>query len=181
MTSTVDETVRSRIGRLGQETQQLFAVLAAAGGRACPDVLERVLPPEDTGRALRAGLEAGLILRDPADEAVAFRHGLIGEVVYESLTPRERRSLHARIARALTATGAPVEQLAHQWHRAGAADEALVASVESGLAATRLYAFAEARPHFERALELWPVASPAPARFPWTGSSCSRAPRTPAG
>ena len=162
LTATLAEIVQARVERLAQETRPLLAVLAAAGGRVSADVLERVLALADAGRALRDALEAGVILRHPADDTVEFRHGLIGEVVYESLTPRERRSLHAAIAGALTETGAPVEELAHQWHRAGAAEEALAASVESGLAASRLYAFAEARPHFERALELWPAVSPAP-------------------
>ena len=36
----------------------------------------------------------------------------------------------------------------------------------AGLAASRLYAFAEARPHFERALELWDAVAPAAGALP---------------
>ena len=60
----------------------------------------------------------------------------------------------------LTAADAPSAQLAHHWHRAGAIEAALECSVAAGLEASRLYAFAEARRHFERALELGDPAVP---------------------
>ena len=163
--ATLTDTVQGRVGRLGEDAQQLLAVIAAAGGRISDDVLERVMPHDAIGPALRAASDARVVMRDRSDEIV-FRHALIGEVVYGSLVPGERRPLHSDIARALADTGAPAAHLAHQWHRAGAAEEALTASVEAGLEAVRLCAFAEARPQFERALDLWDTVAPAPGALP---------------
>ena len=98
---------------------------------------------------------------------VAFRHGLMGEVLYGDLLPDERADLHRAIARALSATrGAPASQLAHHWHRAGEHADALAASVAAGLEAARMFAFAEAQGHLERALELWETVDPEPGTLP---------------
>jgi DNA-binding CsgD family transcriptional regulator/tetratricopeptide (TPR) repeat protein len=152
--ATLADAVRVRVGRRSAPAQRLLAVLAAAGGRADHAVLEALLP--DSGPALREARDAGLLTAD--DGGAALRHGLIGEVVYATLVPAERRELHAALAAALAAEAAPAAQLAYQWQQAGAHDDALAASVAAGLEAARLYAFAEARTHFERALELWDVA-----------------------
>ena len=48
--------------------------------------------------ALREALDAGVLVRER--DGVAFRHGLIGEVVYERLLPAERAQLHRAIAAA---------------------------------------------------------------------------------
>jgi DNA-binding CsgD family transcriptional regulator len=152
--ATLAEAVFARVQRLPAGAQRLLAVLAAAGGRAEPEVLERVVP--DLGPALRAATDAGLVVG-----GVALRHGLIGEVVYGSLVPGERVALHRALGEAMT--GAPAARVADQWRRAGEYDAALAASVEAGLEAERLYAFSEVREHFERAIELWDAASVRPA------------------
>jgi DNA-binding CsgD family transcriptional regulator/tetratricopeptide (TPR) repeat protein len=98
---------------------------------------------------------------------VAFRHGLMADVLYGDLLPGERSALHRRLAQALSATpGAPAAQLAHHWHRAGALAEALAASVTAGLEAARMLAYAETQGHLERALELWDAVQPAPGTLP---------------
>jgi DNA-binding CsgD family transcriptional regulator len=156
--ATLADAVLVRVGRRSDAAQRLLEILAAAGGRAGHGVLEALLP--EPGPALREALDAGLLTAD--DRTAALRHGLIGEVVYASLVPAERRELHAALAAALAADSAPAAQLADQWQRAGAHDDALAASVAAALEAARVYAFAEARTHFERALELWDVATARP-------------------
>ena len=107
-----------------------------------------------------------------AGDGIAFRHGLIGEVVYERLLPSERVELHRAIAAALD--DAPAAQLAHQCYRAGPARRGAGGLGEAGIEAADVHAFAEARVHFERALELWDDVA-----LRWTASSCSRAPPRP--
>ena len=143
--ATVTEAVLSRVGRLDAAA---LAMLAAAGGRASYDLLERLGVDPD---ALRAGVDAGLLVRDA--EGVAFRHGLIGEVVYARLLPAERSERHRALAAALD--DAPAAQRAHHCYRAGLREEALRASVAAGLEAAELCTYAAAGVHFERALELW--------------------------
>ena len=98
---------------------------------------------------MRAGLDAGVLVRAP--DGLAFRHGLIGEVLYERLFPAERAALHRSLAAALQDPA----QRAHHCQRAGLRAEALAASMEAGIEAARVHAHSEARVHFERALELW--------------------------
>jgi DNA-binding CsgD family transcriptional regulator/tetratricopeptide (TPR) repeat protein len=164
---TLAEAVLVRVQRLDRTGQELLGIVAAAGGRIDHDVLERVAGDIEISAALRAGLDAHILVREPGDRGVAFRHGLLGEVVYGRLLPQERRRLHHAIAEALAEQpDASAAQLAHQWHRAGEPAAALRASVAAGLEANRLYAFAEARVHLERALELWDAVSPAAGSLP---------------
>ena len=143
---SVTEAVLARVERLDQPA---LALLAAAGGQASHALLERLEVAPD---ALRAALDAGVLVRTA--DGVAFRHGLIGEVIYERLLPVERRALHRAIAAVLDAN-APAAQRALQSYRAGLREQALAASVQAGLEAADVHAYTEAGVHFERALELW--------------------------
>jgi DNA-binding CsgD family transcriptional regulator/tetratricopeptide (TPR) repeat protein len=164
---TLAEAVVVRVARLELPAQQLLDLVAAAGGRIDHDVLDRVAGDLELPAALRAALDAHILVRERDDRGVVFRHGLLGEVVYERLLPQERRRMHRAIAAALAETpDASAAQLAHQWHRAGEHAGALRASVAAGMDASRLYAFAEARGHFERALELWEEVAPAAGSLP---------------
>jgi DNA-binding CsgD family transcriptional regulator len=158
--ATLADTVMLRVDRVSEPAQRLLAAVAAAGGRAEHDVVLAVTDGEAAGAGVREAVDAGLLMAD--GRGVALRHGLIGEVVYGTLVPAERRELHHALATALAADGAPAAQLAYQWQQAGAHDAALAASVDAGLDAARVYAFAEAWAHFERALALWDAASEHP-------------------
>ena len=142
-TGTIAEAVLARVERLDDG---MLAVLAAAGGQGSHELLERLGVSSD---ALRAGLDAGVLV--PTHDGLSFRHGLIGEVLYERLFPAERAALHRTLATELDEPA----QRAHHCHRAGLRAEALTASMEAGIEAARVLAYAEARVHFERALELW--------------------------
>ena len=130
--TTLTEAVLTRIERLDGAT---LAMLAAVGGPASHALLERLGVAPD---ALRAALDAGVLVRVP--DGLAFRHGLIGEVVYERLFPAERAALHRSIAAALQDPA----QRAHHCQRAGLRAEALAASMEAGIEAARVHAYAEA-------------------------------------
>jgi DNA-binding CsgD family transcriptional regulator len=156
--ATVADAIGLRVAAVPAGGRALLSVLAAAGGQASHAVLEHCAPA--SGPSLREALDAGLVMRDRADEGVALRHGLIGEVIYAELVPAERTELHTAIAAAMLRTGAPAARLADQWQRAGAHADALSASLEAGADAAHQYAFAEASAHYERALTLWDVVAP---------------------
>ncbi len=143
-TGTLEEAVLARIERLDQPT---LRILAAAGGHATHELLTRL---EIDPSALRAALDAGVLVQER--DGVAFRHGLIGEVIYGRLLPGERTALHGRIAAQLH--DAPAALRAHQYQRAGLPEEALQASIEAGSEAAGLHAYDAALAHYERALEL---------------------------
>jgi ATP/maltotriose-dependent transcriptional regulator MalT len=151
--ATLQETVRGRIELLPSPAQHLLETLAAGGGRLAESILGRVAGGPELGPAVRAAADAGLLVRGEGE--VSLRHGLIGEVLYAALVEGERAALHRALGEALAAAGAPAAQLAEHWHRAGARADALSASVEAGLAATRVAAWEEARVHLARALTLW--------------------------
>jgi DNA-binding CsgD family transcriptional regulator len=141
---TLAEAVIARVERLDQAA---LDVLAAAGAHASYTLLERL---DVAPAALRAALDAGVLIH--TRDGLAFRHGLIGEVLYERLLPAERAALHRRIAAELH--DSPAALRAHQYHRAGLREEALSASLQAGAEAAELYAYDAALAHFERALEL---------------------------
>jgi DNA-binding CsgD family transcriptional regulator len=145
--AVLSDTVLARVRRLSPPAQRLITVLAAAGGPADEAALEPIVP--ELGPALREALDAGLVV-----EGVALRHGLIGEVIYDTLVAGERTELHRELAEALAATGASAARLADQWHRAGDRDAAFAASLAAADEAEAVYAYPEARRHLERALEL---------------------------
>ncbi len=101
-------------------------------------------------------------------DAYVFRHALLREVVYGELLPGERTRFHAAYGKAIAADGClsagSVEgELAYHWYEAGQPERALPAAVAAAVAAERVYGFAEAQRHYERALELWDRAPDAAA------------------
>jgi DNA-binding CsgD family transcriptional regulator/tetratricopeptide (TPR) repeat protein len=156
VSATVADIARARVRALDRPTRHLLQLVAAAGGHVSVAVLADIISPDDLADAVRHAVDAHLVVCEGGGDRVSFRHGLIGDAVYEELLPIERMQLHRAIACALVDepdTGSA--RIAYHWYRAGEHAIAFGASVRAGRAAVRVYAFAEARPQFERALELW--------------------------
>jgi DNA-binding NarL/FixJ family response regulator len=157
------EVLLSRVVRLGDGTQQLLRVAAAAGPGVAQPLLEVSGMDE---RALLDGLREAVdqqVLRpEPGGQGYVFRHALVAEAVYGELLPGERVGLHRALASALEAGveagGSPATRaarLAYHWSAAGDQPRALSASLAAADAAERVYAFAEAQLQLERVLALW--------------------------
>ena len=126
-------------------------------------------PNPSMGAALHEAVDAQLLVVDRADaaERYAFRHALVQEAAYDDLLPSERRALHAAYARAIdarqagggAAAASRLVELAYHWTAALDHDRALPAAVAAGDASRAVYAYAEAARQYERAIELWDVAS----------------------
>jgi DNA-binding CsgD family transcriptional regulator/tetratricopeptide (TPR) repeat protein len=125
------------------------------------------LNEEELLAALHEAIEANVLVQDLGSESYRFRHELLREALYDELLPRERVALHAALARALEdepglavgAHGAAAQRAVH-WSAAHELGHALHASVEAGSEAERVWSFAEANGHFERAIELWERVAP---------------------
>src|SRR5204862_1542923 len=65
--ATLAEVVSARAGRLSAPASAVLAAVAAAGGRISHDVLARVIDEQQLGAALREGLDAGFVVREPGD------------------------------------------------------------------------------------------------------------------
>ncbi len=151
------------IASLDPAGRHVLAALATVGRETDPALLAAVIELDEpmTEAAVRAAIDARLLVVDTATDAYRLRHPLVGEVAYNAALPTERRRLHRAVATALqshprlalTATDAAGE-LAFHFDRAGdeaAAFEALFAAADSA----ELIAPATCLAHLERIFELW--------------------------
>jgi DNA-binding CsgD family transcriptional regulator len=171
---SLQQVLLARVVRLGDRTQQLLRVAAAAGPGVTQPLLAVVADLDDQQllEGLREAVDQQLLLPDPADgDGYVFRHALVAEAVYRELLPGERVRLHTALAAALEAGleagDAPATRaarLAHHWLAAGDQPRALAASLRAAGAAEQVYAFAEAQLQLERVLALWGRAPDAEER-----------------
>jgi tetratricopeptide (TPR) repeat protein len=158
------EVLLTRVVRLGERTQWLLRVAAAAGPAATQPLLAVAAGMDEAEllAGLREAVDQQLLLPEPGGEGYAFRHALVAEAVYVELLPGERAWVHTALATALEAgleaEGPPASRaarLAYHWAAAGDQPRALAASVQAAAAAEGVYAFAEAQLQLERVLALW--------------------------
>jgi DNA-binding CsgD family transcriptional regulator/tetratricopeptide (TPR) repeat protein len=150
------DALLTRLDALPGEARPLLGVLAVLGRAADETLLAEVLgePEAALSDALRAAVDEHLLERD-AHDRFDFCHALMREAVLGDLMPGERRRLHRSLAEALVRReGANPAELAYHWGGAKEPAAELAARVDAGLDAERLYAFADAREHFHRAVEL---------------------------
>ena len=161
--AVLSDLIASELDDLDAVSRLVVGVIAVVGHDTAHELLMRITDV-DTDRlevALRAVIDAQLVVVDRDTNAYRFRHALIGEVVYDELLPPERNRLHRRIADALAdqpplvlARADRAGELAFHLDRAGdhvAAFAALLAAAD----AAETVAPAAALRHLERALELW--------------------------
>jgi predicted ATPase len=161
---SLQEVLLARVVRLGERTQQLLRVAAAAGPGVAQPLLEVVAGMDEAAllAGLREAVDQQVLVPEAGGEGYGFRHALLAEAVYSELLPGERVRLHTALAAALEAGleggDAPASRaarLAYHWAAAGDQPRALAASVHAASAAEQVYAFAEAQLQMERALGLW--------------------------
>ncbi len=100
---TLRDLLTERLDGLGQG-KWLAQVASVIGHGFSRNVLRAVadLEPEAFDAALDAMLGAGLILaQDQTGERFLFKHALIEEAAYESITQKEKSELHGRVAQTL--------------------------------------------------------------------------------
>jgi len=168
----LSDLISADVAALDDRTHQVLGAVAAVGRETSHELLSRVagLDAESVESAVRAGIDAQLLVVDRDTDAYRFRHALIGEVIYADLLPPQRTRLHRRVADALAEQPADVlaradraGELAFHLDRAGDHDAAFRALLAAADAAQEV-APAAALGHLERAFELWDtVGSAAPA------------------
>jgi DNA-binding CsgD family transcriptional regulator/tetratricopeptide (TPR) repeat protein len=149
-----------RATRLDHPAQAVLRLAAAAGREVGYPLLRATaeLPGGDLRDSLRAAVEGGVLVAEPATGSFRFRHALLAEAIYATILPGEREELHARLAGELARSGvAGAGELAQHWAAAGRPAEALAASIEAARQAEAGFGLAEALADLERALRLWPA------------------------
>ena len=161
------DILEERIGEMPTEARVVLGAIAVAGPQVGDWLVEAVagLPERALVAGLHAGLDAGLlrVSHDGQADRYAFRHPLIGEVVYEGLLATERRRMHEACAQALAdrngGTGPSVaahwSELARHWQAAGDLERAFGAAARAGAEAELAFAFGTALARYEQALGLW--------------------------
>jgi predicted ATPase len=102
----LQEVLLARVVRLGDRTQQLLRVAAAAGPGVTQPLLAAVAGLDDQQllAGLREAVDQQLLVPDPAGgEGYVFRHALVAEAVHAELLAGERVRLHTALAAALEA------------------------------------------------------------------------------
>ncbi|HEU0090460.1 MAG TPA: AAA family ATPase, partial [Pseudonocardiaceae bacterium] len=158
---TLRELVLDRVAGLPSAARRVTRVLALGEGAVEHRLLARIvdLPEAELLAALRAAVDAAVIVVDPVADGYKLRHGLMKDVLATDLLPGERIELHRRYGAALgqlapACDPAVTVSLAHHWYLAGEVDKALSATVSAAQAAERMRGFAEAHRQWLRALEL---------------------------
>ncbi|MGI9022892.1 MAG: helix-turn-helix transcriptional regulator [Acidimicrobiales bacterium] len=152
----------ARVDGLSQVAQGVLRRVAAGGPRVAYRVLAATVSMNDDELcdALRECVDRHALVGQREGEAYQFRHALLREVVYGELLPGERTRFHAAYGRAIAdaphdCLGSAEAELAYHWYEAGEPALALPAAFAAAVAAERVYGYAEAQRHYERALELW--------------------------
>lgn len=160
---SVQSAITSRIDRLTPR-QQLTLKVASVVGRSFPVRLLRMLEPLahnpeqlDTNLDILALLDITPQEHPDPDRVYMFKHAITQEVTYGLLLFAQRRELHRQVGEALeTIHGGQTREVQdllgdHFW-RAELWERAASYLSSAGDGATHLFAYPEARTHYERAL-----------------------------
>ncbi|MEG3629120.1 helix-turn-helix transcriptional regulator [Streptomyces poriticola] len=163
LTESLRDLLLVRLEALPETAQRVARIVAEGGTTVEYRLLAAVagLAEDDLIEALRAAVNANLLLPAPEGDGYRFRHSLVREAVADDLLPGERSRLNRRCAEALDAdpTLVPeaerVMRLASYWYHAHDPARALPAVLDAAVEARRRHAHAEQLRLLERAMELW--------------------------
>jgi tetratricopeptide (TPR) repeat protein len=151
---TLQELLLARASATGERAHRALAIASILGRRFDAATLADVLdePIDALLEQLEVLCKHGLLA--VAGEQFEFRHDLIREALYESLSPPRRRRLHERAAGSFVASSAAPGVVAHHAEAAGNVELAIRASLRAAEQARVRWANVEAAAHLERALRL---------------------------
>jgi class 3 adenylate cyclase/tetratricopeptide (TPR) repeat protein len=171
--ASLHASLLSRLDRLGP-AREIAKAAAAFGREFAFDHLAGVMTQwsaADLSTGLEQLIEAELILPigPPPWSAFSFRHVLIQDAAYSTLLRGERRALHGRIAKVLTARFPEIvaiepEIAAAHFSKAELFEPAVQYWLEAGIRAADRSAFAEAIQHFSEGVRIARKLPPSPSR-----------------
>ncbi len=161
MPESARSVVAARVDRLPRAAKAALQHAAVVGPIFRARLLEELLGP-GVQRALTILEHAGIVTRKGVDEGeLAFRHGLLQEVVYESLAGTARRDTHRRVGQLLSehyesGRVKTPEAIARHLELGGDGARAAIFYLRAGKLALLAGGAAAAVHDFTRALELGP-------------------------
>jgi predicted ATPase len=152
---TIHDAVEARVDHLSAQARQVLEAGAVLGRDFTFEVVHFT-----AGRRQMETMDgldelvARQLLREETEE-YRFRHEVVRGAVYGALGHSRRRLLHRRAAEALERRRSDdISALARHYARGGQHEQAAEYALLAGQAAKAVYGHAEARIHFDRALEL---------------------------
>ncbi|MDQ0686439.1 DNA-binding CsgD family transcriptional regulator/tetratricopeptide (TPR) repeat protein [Streptomyces achromogenes] len=163
LTDSLRDLLLVRVETLPDSAQNVARIVAEGGSTVEYRLLDAVarLAEDELIEALRAAVNAHLLLAVPDGDGYRFRHSLVREAVSDDLLPGERSRLNRRYAEALQAdpTLVPADErvmrLAGYWYHAHDPAKALPAVLDASVEARSRRAYSEQLRFLERAMELW--------------------------
>jgi transcriptional regulator with AAA-type ATPase domain len=173
----IPESIRSaltaRLDRLPVPDRSVLEAAAVLGKEDAVALLREMAGrPEEEFRATMARLRSAELLHETSvvpTARYAFKHALIQEAAYASLTGSRRRALHAAAAAVIERLAPGIrerrpEVLGHHYSEAGSLPEAVEAWFQAGVYSLRRSANAEAIHHLERGLAVLRTLPAGPER-----------------
>ena len=160
---TVQAVLQSRIDRLEPASRDLMRIASVVGRDVPGAVLEGLNPGLSELDLHLRELERQDFLEPYVEESEttwSFRHVTIQEVAYETMLRRERAEIHLRVGEVLEELhgeerlGEHVESLARHFRLGGEEEKAVDYLEQAAWKAAGSYAFAQAREHFHRAIQI---------------------------
>jgi class 3 adenylate cyclase/tetratricopeptide (TPR) repeat protein len=159
---TIGGLILARLDRLDEAEKRVLRHAAVIGRSFRVRLLRALEPSEDLDRVLERLAAAEIVVerRRAPDQELMFKHVLIQETLYGSILRRQRRELHAQVARAIEATYGDrldefVGALASHYARAEEWDEALAYLERAGDQAGAVAADAEAVERYRDAMSAY--------------------------
>jgi DNA-binding CsgD family transcriptional regulator len=119
------ELVRGRLTSLAKRDRQVLLAVSALARPTVQDVVRTFPPSVRAGAALRRAVDGGLI--EQTGDRIRFSHPLLGSVLYADAPRGDRRTLHRRLAVAVTD---PEERARHLALAASGPDSNLASSLD---------------------------------------------------
>ena len=147
---TLRDSILIRADGMAPADREALATAALLGDEVDTTLVDELAGGNDAWR--RAGVERGILVAH-GEGSVAFRHGLVREVLLDDLPSTERRTQHRRIAESLAARSAEPLVVAEHWLRAGETREAVAWLLRAAEASCRVHAYRDAASAYRRALD----------------------------
>jgi DNA-binding CsgD family transcriptional regulator/tetratricopeptide (TPR) repeat protein len=147
---TLRDSILIRADGMAPADREALATAALLGDEVDVTLVDELAGGNDVWR--RAGLERGILVAH-GEGSVAFRHGLVREVLLDDLPSAERRTRHRRIAESLAARDAEPLVVAEHWLRTGETREAVTWLLAAAEASCRVHAYRDAASAYQRALD----------------------------
>ena len=169
--STLQGVIQARIGALPLAQAELLRVAAVIGPEFALSLLSQVAEVEDLAGTLTALVREDVVYATERDGSFRFKHGIMRDVIYETVRIAERRRIHHAIARAIersvVSEGLADQSEALAYHYAGAGDHENAASYAdlAGNKALAASALDRARFQYEAALAALDRLSPGKERL----------------